>query len=285
MHPGVLRDGLTLLTGLGTGMLSGAFGVGGASLSTPGIRLLGASAYLAVGTTLPSIFPGAVVGTIRYRREGLVVMRAVAWTVPIGVLAAVAGSLASHAIPGKGHWLMIATALLLGLSAGRLGRERDPGPDPQPNPAPNPGPDAPPDAGPSPGLAAATAGDRGRTGRLLAVGLAAGAMSGLLGVGGGIVIVPGLVEVAGYSLKQAVATSLLCVGLLAIPSTVAHALLGDIDWRFALLLIAGVLPGAEVGARLAVRAGDHRFRLAVRVFLSTLAVVYGAGELIALIRA
>ena len=55
MDPGLLRDALTLGVGLLTGMLSAAFGVGGAVLSTPGIRLLGASAFIAVGTTLPSI--------------------------------------------------------------------------------------------------------------------------------------------------------------------------------------------------------------------------------------
>jgi len=49
--------------------MSAAFGVGGATISTPAIRALGASAFVAVGTTLPSILPSAAAGTLRYMRE------------------------------------------------------------------------------------------------------------------------------------------------------------------------------------------------------------------------
>ena len=70
VDPGPLRDALTLVAGVVTGVLSAAFGVGGAVISTPAIRLLGAPAALAVGTTLPSILPSAVAGTIRYSKRG-----------------------------------------------------------------------------------------------------------------------------------------------------------------------------------------------------------------------
>src|SRR5436305_14831137 len=112
MDPGPLRDALTLGVGLLTGVLSAAFGVGGAVVSTPGVRLLGASAFVAVGTTLPSILPSAVAGTARYAREGLVDWRAVAGTAPVGVAAAVAASLASPLVPGRGHWPMVLTAVI-----------------------------------------------------------------------------------------------------------------------------------------------------------------------------
>ena len=59
VDPGLLRDALTIGLGLLTGIMSGLFGVGGAVISTPGIRALGATPLLAVGTTLPSIIPGA----------------------------------------------------------------------------------------------------------------------------------------------------------------------------------------------------------------------------------
>src|SRR6266513_6352364 len=97
--------------------MSAAFGVGGATISTPGIRALGASAFVAVGTTLPSIIPSAVSGTLRYMREGLVDWQVVRWAAPIGVAASILGSLLSHVVPGNGHWLMILTALLLGVTA------------------------------------------------------------------------------------------------------------------------------------------------------------------------
>ena len=104
MDPGPLRDGLTVLAGVATGMMSGAFGVGGAVISTPAIRLLGASAAVAVGTTLPSIVPG---GDQRRRplpaagahRLALVGGR----RCPRGILAAVAGAELAHVLPGGGH--------------------------------------------------------------------------------------------------------------------------------------------------------------------------------------
>jgi uncharacterized membrane protein YfcA len=48
---------LTAVIGFGTGVLSGMFGIGGAVVSTPAIRALGASPLAAVGSTIPSILP------------------------------------------------------------------------------------------------------------------------------------------------------------------------------------------------------------------------------------
>jgi len=101
-------------------------------------------------------------------------------------------------------------------------------------------------------------------------------------VGGGLVLVPGLSEVLGLPLKSAMATSLACVGIFAIPGTLTHALLGDIDWRLALLLTLAAVPGARLGAAIAIRASDRRLRLAVAIVLAVTAFVYGLGELFAL---
>ena len=85
MQPGLLRDALALRIGLCTGMLSALFGVGGAMVSNPGVRALGAPPLVAVGTTLPSLLPGAVSGTLRYQREGLVDWQVVAWASTAGL--------------------------------------------------------------------------------------------------------------------------------------------------------------------------------------------------------
>jgi uncharacterized membrane protein YfcA len=116
------------------------------------------------------------------------------------------------------------------------------------------------------------------------VGALAGTLSGLLGVGGGVVLVPGFSEFLRLPLKTAIATSLACVGILAVPSTVAHGLLGDIDWRMALLLAVAVVPGSRLGAALSIRATDRRLRLAVAGFLGAIAVAYGIGEITAALR-
>ena len=262
---------LTLLAGVLTGMLSAAFGVGGAVISTPAIRALGVSAVFAIGTTLPSILPSAATGAWRYVHEDLVLWRVVAWTAPPGIAAAVGGSLLSKEVPGDGHWLMILTAALLGITAWRMARQGRPQPVAETD-APL-APDHPPPS------------DSRRHDRppvLVGVGAAAGFLSGLLGVGGGIVLVPGFAEVVRIPLRTALATSLVCVGLLAVPGTIAHAALGDVDWRTAGLLSLGVVPGARLGSHLAMRATDARLRLAVAVFLGLTAVAYAVGELAAL---
>jgi len=252
--------------------------VGGAVISTPGVRLLGASPFEAVGTTLPAILPSAVAGTARYAREGLVDWPVVAATAPAGVLTAVASSYASHAVPGEGHLLMVMTAAILAVTAWHMGRggprehQKDPGQESGTDvPLSGTGTEATPDRRRS---AAAGAG----------VGAVAGTLSGLLGVGGGTVLVPAFSEVMGMPLKSAIATSLACVGILAVPSTVAHALLDDIDWRLAALLAVAVVPGARLGAALAIRASHRHLRLAVAGILGATAFGYGAAEIVTVLR-
>jgi len=267
--PGLLRDILALALGLLSGVLSGAIGVGGAIITTPGVRLLGASAFLALGTTLPPIVLSAASGTARYAREGLVDWRVLAVTAPAGVVAAVGGSLASHVVPGEGHLLMVFTAGLLLLSAWRMVRPRR-----------SATPEGGGGSGPGPSSAEAV-----RHYSLVAaagVGSAAGLLSGLLGIGGGALLVPAYSEVMGLPLKTSIATSLACVGILAIPGTITHAALGDVDWRLAALLTVGVLPGARLGAGLAIGAEHRRLQLAVAVLLGGIGLFYGAGELAAL---
>lgn len=280
MDDTLLHAVLTVLAGVATGVLSAAFGVGGAVLSTPAIRLLGVSAAFAVGTTLPSILPSAATGTWRYTRERLVRWRVVGWTTPAGVAAAVGGSFLSRAVPGDGHWLMILTAALIALTAWRMAH----GGRSQPVSVP-PEAEAEQAAAPSPEhLPLPDEDTREHPALLVAIGATAGLLSGLLGVGGGVVLVPGFMELARIPLKTAIATSLVCVGLFAVPSTIAHAGLGDVDWRTAVLLSAGVVPGARVGAHLAIRTADAHLRLVIAWFFGLVSVVYATSEAVFLIR-
>jgi len=278
---GPLRDVLTVALGVVTGVLSAAFGVGGAVVSTPGIRALGASALLAVGTTLPSVLPSAVSGTVRYARENLVDWDVARRTAPAGVVASVVGARLSHSVPGDGHWIMLATAALLAFSSWRMwsagpvdAEVAEPVVDAElaagevaPAPAAM--------ASPAPAAPAAT---------LVGIGVVAGGLSGLFGVGGGVVMVPAFSQFLRLPLKAAIATSLVLVGVLAVPGTVTHALQDGVDWRFAFFLALGVVPGARMGAAAALRVTDRRLRLVVSIFLAVVAVAYAGGEVLALTR-
>jgi uncharacterized protein len=300
MHAGLLRDVLSLLLGFLTGVLSALFGIGGAIVSNPGLRALGAAPLVAVGTTLPSILPGAVSGTLRYRREGLIDWRLITPAAAAGLLAVVGGSLLSHAVPGEGHLLLLIIALLLAFTAWRTAFTRGVEDDPSSpagavdNPAHlDPRPATLPLRGASQrrgGLSRAdtsgpgSQGSEARQRRVAAgIGLVAGLLSGLLGIGGGVVMVPAFSELLSLSLKSAIATSLVCVGIFGVPAAITHALLGDVDWRLAILLMIGVIPGAWVGAALTLRTAERRLRLAVGGFLAVVALVYLVTETRALL--
>ena len=85
------------------------------------------------------------------------------------------------------------------------------------------------------------------------IGLLAGVLSGLFGIGGGIVVVPLLVLVVGLTTTQAAGTSL---AALLLPVGALGALEywrgGFIDLRFAAILAMGLLLGAYLGARLGI---------------------------------
>ncbi len=251
---------LTLLLGVVTGVLSSMVGVGGAIISTPGIRALGATPLEGVGSTLPSILPSAITGTIRYRREGLVSWPIVAKLVPWGVVAAVAGAIVSVRFPGKGHVQMLLSAALVGHTAWRTSRAVS-----ADEVATN--------------AAAAAHFEWWRCG---GIGIVAGALSGFLGVGGGIFMIPAFRSWLRLGLKQTIATSLACVGLLAIPSTITHIVEGTVNWSFALPLCVGVVPGAHFGSRWTVAASDRHLRTLIGVGLGLLGVGYFVAEAVVL---
>jgi uncharacterized membrane protein YfcA len=272
-----LQTILVLIAGFFTGVLSGMFGVGGAVVSTPAIRALGATPIEAIGSTLPSIIPSAISGSLRYHREGLIHLRVVLWTALIGCGAAVGGALLADVVPGDGHLLMILTAALLAFTAYRTGQSPK-------RPDPADAEELPPSVDPDfADVEPPTFPMRAEWWRLAAIGLAAGMLSGLLGVGGGILMVPAFVGWVRLPIKEAVGCSLACVGILAVPGTITHQLLGHIDWAFALPLCIAVIPGARVGAHLAIRSSDRGLRLSVAIVLGTIAIIYAVGELLALV--
>lgn len=123
-----------------------------------------------------------------------------------------------------------------------------------------------------------TRGTNARTPRYVvscvAIGLAAGLLSGLFGVGGGTVIVPMLVLLIGFDQRLAAGTSLAAIVPTATVGVVSYAIHGSVAWIPALILAAGAVVGAQIGtwllARLpqnALRWGFVGFLLAVIVML------------------
>jgi uncharacterized membrane protein YfcA len=251
-----LRTIVAALIGLGSGVASGALGIGGALLSTPGIRwAFHVKPLIAVGTTLPVIIPTGLTGVYTYVKSELVDVRTAAIMASAGCIFAIAGAYTTKFVNGEA--LLIATAvLLLILSIRMLPRKH---------------------TGHAPQFEASVL-------VLLLIGALSGFVSGLLGVGGGVILVPVLTVILRFPVKKALGTSLAVVAAQAIPGTITHALLGHIDWAIAAGLFIGVVPGARIGSRLAVATADERLRVVVALAMAALALAFGGSELRSLLR-
>jgi uncharacterized protein len=82
------------------------------------------------------------------------------------------------------------------------------------------------------------------------VGVAAGLFGGLFGVGGGLIMVPGLVSVARMERRRAHGTSLAATLPISVASLLTYASHGNVDWTVALFITIGAVAGAVVGTHL-----------------------------------
>jgi uncharacterized membrane protein YfcA len=89
--------------------------------------------------------------------------------------------------------------------------------------------------------------------RLAAIGTAAGAFSGLFGVGGGTIIVPLLILWFGYEEREATGTSLAAIVVIAALAALAQGLYGNVDVANALLIGAPAVAGVVAGTALQQR--------------------------------
>ncbi|HEX5069667.1 MAG TPA: sulfite exporter TauE/SafE family protein [Vicinamibacterales bacterium] len=108
-----------------------------------------------------------------------------------------------------------------------------------------------------------------------AVSFGAGMLTSLVGIGGGILIVPTLNSLCGVPLRAAAATSVLMIGVTAVPSLAAHWSHGFLgDFHFAGMTAVGVLMGFQVGLRLSPRAPVHWLKLIMAAILAIVAAKY-----------
>ena len=87
----------------------------------------------------------------------------------------------------------------------------------------------------------------------IGLGLGAGFLGGLFGIGGGVVLVPGLVLLLGFAQHRAHATSLAAIVVSATSAGIPFIVEGSVHWGYAGLLLIGSSVGAVLGARHVVR--------------------------------
>jgi len=108
---------------------------------------------------------------------------------------------------------------------------------------------------------------------LVLVGLIAGILSGLVGLGGGVIIVPALVFLLGFSQHQAQGTSL---GILLLPAgmfaVINYYKKGYIDVNVVLLLFVGFLVGGWLGSKLSLSVSETTLK---KIFAVALLLIAG----------
>lgn len=116
--------------------------------------------------------------------------------------------------------------------------------------------------------------------RDVGLGLLVGLLSGLFGVGGGIILVPLLVLIFKTEQKRAQATSLVVVAFAAVFGAATYALAGSVQWQAVPLIVAGGLIGTWIGTAVVKRTSDRWLKIAFGVLLLLVALrfVFQAGE-------
>ena len=111
------------------------------------------------------------------------------------------------------------------------------------------------------------------------LGAVAGVFSGLLGIGGGTIVVPGLVYLFGMTLHKAQGTILAAflppVALLAV---LKYSQSNNVDWRAAMLIAAGIFLGGYLGAALSLSLSETAIKRVFAVFLVFTAVKLLTGK-------
>ena len=231
--------------GLLAGALSGLFGVGGGILIVPGLVLLtGMGQRRAHATSLAAILPIAVAGAVGYGLEGAIDWAAVGLLTVGGIAGTFLGTQALRRIPER--TLRILFALFLLLAAALLPFEATASGD-------------------------ATI-DIVRGVALVLVGALAGALAGLLGVGGGIVMVPGLVLLASLSPAVAKGTSLVAIIPTSLVGTLRNVERNDVDLPTSAAIGVGGVVASFAASLLSVRLDPELSAILFGILLVAMAV-------------
>lgn len=268
-----------VVLGLGVGLLSGMFGVGGGFLTTPLLMVYGIPPTVAAASAASQVTGASVSGVFaHFRRKGVDVHMGMVLVVG-GVLGSFAGAGLFTLLQARGAIdtvISILYVLMLGSIGGMMLQES---------------------------LQALRAEQRGRPTRVrkrrhhplvaalplrwrfyrsglyisplapLLLGFATGILTVLLGVGGGFVLVPAMLYLLGMGTQVVVGTSLFQILFVTAAATMIHATTTKaVDIVLAALLLLGSVIGAQLGARFASRAKPEYLRLALALIVLAVAV-------------
>ncbi len=270
--------GWGLLFGIGifTGTLAGLLGIGGGLMMVPALTLFGVPLVQATATSLVGVFLSSVSGSIQNFKTGELNWRVSLTLALFGIVTAQFGAwlgnrLSDAVLSLAFAVLLLVTIFLMNLKQ-RLKRQQAKA-DPlhqklnEDVSLQNLALSALSSPEPTQEVRVSSA-----FGSIAGIGLLAGVLSGLFGVGGGVVMVPLQMLLLSESIKSAVRTSLGAIVPIAVSGLIQHTLNDNVLWIPGICLGLGGIIGAQLGTRLLPRLSDRSVNTLFRAFLIGLAV-------------
>ncbi len=237
---------LSVLVGVALGLLGG----GGSILTVPILVYgVGLETRPAIATSLVVVGVTSLAALAQRARSGLVDYRTGAVFGAAGMAGAYAGGRVASFVP---EWMLLVgfAGMMLATAIAML-RRRDDACDDD---------------------AAATGARALPLGRTVAHGVGVGAVTGLVGAGGGFLTVPALALLGGMSMRRAVATSLLVISMKSFAGLAGYLGHVAIDWQLAGLVGVAAIGGSFVGSALAKKVPQRALRQAFGWFVVAMAV-------------
>jgi uncharacterized membrane protein YfcA len=234
---------LALLIGLTLGL----FGGGGSILTVPVfVYVLGFDPKLAIALSFPVVGATSLVGAIGHWRAGSVRLSSALLFGLVAMAGAYGGARASGLLEGRTQLLilgvvMAAAAVMMLRSAGRD----------------------------SPTASVQKAPSRA----VYLVALSVGALTGVIGIGGGFLIVPALVVFGQLPMREAVGTSLLVIAMNCVSGYAGQRYAREIPWPFVITFSAVAIIGILAGARLARLVPQRELKRGFAVLLLVIAAL------------
>lgn len=212
----ILAAALSLVIGVVLGMLGG----GGAILTLPMlVYAVHVEPKSAIATSLFVVGATSIVGMIVHARAGTVRWKVGGTFGAAAMAGAFGGGRLAAFVPAQVLLVLFGLVMLVTATAMLKGRK---------------------DSGEAPRALA--------VGRAMALGVAVGLLSGLVGAGGGFLIVPALVLVGGLPVRKAIGTSLLVIGLQSFAGFAGHAAHVTLDWTLLASVTGACVAGSVLGA-------------------------------------
>lgn len=241
-------DLLSFGSGSVVGFALGLLGGGGSILAVPLlVYVVGVKdTHIAIGTSALAVSVNAFANLISHARAGTVKWPCATVFAAAGMAGAVLGAMAGRHVDGA-HLLFLFGLVMLAVAAGMFSG-RAAGGDPLVHITPSIG------------------------GRLAAVGMVVGLLSGFFGIGGGLLIVPAIMLGSGMTAINAVGSSLVSVGAFGATTAATYALAGLVDWRVAAAFIIGGIAGGLIGVKVSVWLSENRNALS-KLFAAVVVIV------------